>query len=134
MKAKEYLSKLKLINKRIKLYEDELSEKESLYGSVSSSNFYQGSVCNRKNAHFTVIVERMDSLKEMICQERQKKDYILDQIRSLENPTYIDVLSKVYEKGESLKQISYEIGYCYEYTRKLHSLALADFQKKFLKK
>lgn len=115
-------------------YKDMITAKESLYGSVSSSNFYQGSVCNRKNAHFTVIVERMDSLKEMICQERQKKDYILDQIRSLENPTYIDVLSKVYEKGESLKQISYEIGYCYEYTRKLHSLALADFQKKFLKK
>lgn len=68
------------------------------------------------------IGERWD---ELIC---TKKD-IEDQINTLDDDRYIDVLTKRYIELKSFEKISVEMHYEYGYTRKIHKRALDAFSQ-----
>ncbi len=136
MKPKQYLKQLSTINQRIETYVEELNTVNSLLGSISSPPiFRQNHTTNVKPyADYTVIIERRDFLKDKIQQETLKKNCIIDQIRALDNPIYIKILYKRYEKEKKLIDIANELGYEYDYMRRLHGKALQAFQKEFLQK
>lgn len=133
MTAQEYLSQLSVINENIKNCTVELEENRDKIKSISSPNLSGRSSANgnQGNARFTFLVERIEILEKRLNNLESAKNIIIDQIRSLDNASYISILLNYYNKGKDHIEIAVEINYEYGYERKLHSRALDAFQKKF---
>ena len=133
MTAQEYLNQLSVINENIKNCTAELEENRDKIKSISSPNLSGRSSTsgNQGNARFTFLVERIETLEKRLNDLESAKNVIIDQIRSLNNASYIRILLNYYNKGKDHTEIAAEINYEYGYERKLHSRALDAFQKKF---
>ena len=132
MTAQEYLNRLKKLNENIENYSVELEENRAKLKTVPSPNLSNSlSATGNNNARFTFIVERIELLESELNDLEKSKNIIIDQIRSLDNASYIRILLNYYDKGKEHTEIAAEINYEYGYERKLHSRALKAFQKKF---
>lgn len=133
MTAQEYLNQLEKLNENIENHSAELEENREKLKTVPSPNFSgnSSSIGNHNNARYTFIVERIELLENKLTDLEKKKNVIIDQIRSLDNASYIRILLNYYNKGKDHTEIAEEINYEYGYERKLHSRALDAFQKKF---
>ncbi len=140
MKAKEYLQQLQrldvMINQKIKEIDDlRLSAK-----SVSSLDYSKERVQTSPSgdAPFVKLIGRIAELEAEINAEIDtfvdKKHKIINQIQTLNNSKYIEVLYKKYVEFKRLEVIADEIGYTYQYIVLLHGQALKEFSRKFLYK
>lgn len=133
--SKEYLTQLKrldiIINQKIK-------EKEKLRDSLfsisplllSEDKVMGGKMMNK--ASFVKVLERIMELEEEIDEEVDfyidKKHQIINQIQTLSNVAYIQILYKRYVEYKDLKQIAAEMKYDYQHIRRLHGYALQAFK------
>lgn len=138
MKAKEYLQQVQkldvMINQKI-AEKSELRKFDGVLGIDYSGNKVQSSP--KGDAPFTKSVERIIDLEkeidDMIDQYVNFKDQIINEIQSLSNVTYIEILYKRYIKYKRLEVIAVELGYSYQYVRVMHGYALQEFGKAVLK-
>ena len=83
------------------------------------------------------MVEKLEDLeteiKQELCQFLKKKHQIINEIESLDNHLYVELLYKRYVEYESLWDISSQMNFSYEYIKHLHGYALQDFAYRFLK-
>lgn len=56
----------------------------------------------------------------------------MNQINEMELPLHAEILRGYYLQGKSLKQIAEENWYSHNHVRHTHSLALKEFENKFL--
>ena len=135
MTAKEYLQQLKrldtVINKKIQ----ELSELRTMstVGSFEYKERVQSSTS--QDAPFVKIVNKIIELEEEINNEINKfidkKHMIINQILTLNDSKYIELLYKKYVEFKKLEVIAIEMNYTYQYTRSLHGYALQEFKRIF---
>ena len=138
MTPKEYLAQIGDLNAKInqRLAErDELKSMMYQLGGGGSSERVQTSAKNE--APFVRLVERLETLENeissLVDNYVDKKTTIIEQIQSMENKNYMNLLYKRYVEGKRLELIAVEMNYSYLYTRQMHGKALLDFGKKFLK-
>ena len=62
------------------------------------------------------------------------RNKIINEIQSMDNPVYIDILYKRYVQYKSLEEIAVEMSYVYVHTRRLHGLALQAFRARYPQK
>lgn len=138
MKPKEYLQQVQkldvMINQKI-AEKSELRKFDGVLGIDYSGDKVQSSP--KGDAPFTKSVERIIDLEkeidDMIDQYVNLKDQIINEIQSLSNVTYIEILYKRYIKYKRLEVIAVELGYSYQYVRVMHGYALQEFEKAVLK-
>ena len=138
MKPKEYLQQIQkldvMINQKI-AEKFELRKFDGVSGIDYSGDKVQSSP--KGDAPFTKSVERIIDLEkeidDMIDQYVNLKDQIINEIQSLSNVTYIEILYKRYIKYKRLEVIAVELGYSYQYVRVMHGYALQEFEKAVLK-
>lgn len=138
MKPKEYLQQVQkldvMINQKI-AEKSELRKFDGVLGIDYSGDKVQSSP--KGDAPFTKSVERIIDLEkeidDMIDQYVNLKDQIINEIQSLSNVTYIEILYKRYIKYKKLEVIAVELGYSYQYVRVMHGYALQEFEKAVLK-
>lgn len=135
MTTQEYLEQLTNIKESIKSCEDEKKEQSNRLLSISSPVLSQsGSQSNNQmNAHYTVILERIENIEAEICEYIAKESKILDQIRRIGDPVYSGILHRRYYLEKGFDNIASEMGYSYDYTIRLHRKALREFENKYLK-
>lgn len=80
------------------------------------------------------IADMEQTLREQIDFYIRKKHQIIDEIESLQEEKYVDILYKRYAEFKRLEQISCEMCISYDYAKHLHGEALLDFQNKILNK
>lgn len=138
MKPKEYLQQVQKLDVMIN---QKIAEKFELrkFDGVSAIDYSGDKVQSspKGDAPFTKSVERIIDLEKeidnMIDQYVDLKHQIINEIQSLSNTTYIDILFKKYVEYKRLEVIAVEMSYSYQYVRVMHGYALQEFEKTVLK-
>ena len=74
------------------------------------------------------LIDNVDELLERIVKEQEKQKQILEQLDKVEQP-YKLILEKEYVQGKKLVTVASEMGYNYEYMKKINGIALNMFDK-----
>lgn len=138
MRAKEYLQQLQrldtLINQRIK----ELYNLRVMLTNIGSFDYSKDRVqtSSSGDAPFVKTIGKIVELEEEINREIDnfidEKHKIINQIQSLKNSKYIDILYKHYVEMKHLEIIAVDMNFSYNYIKHLHGCALKDFENKVL--
>ena len=136
-KAKEYLQQLQrldtTINQKIQELSDLRATAKKIGGMDYSKDRVQTNACG--DAPFTDTVLRIIDLEHEINREIDafvdEKHCIINQIQSLQNSKYIDLLYQRYVKFKQLEQIAVDMNYTYQYVRELHGRALQEFESTY---
>lgn len=129
---KEYLRQIRLFDICIRQKEAELaamrSELESMSAAVTGERV-QTSVNDKMSEKVSHIVD----LEARIIQDKEKflrmKDRIINEIQSLDNSVYVDILYKRYVEYKQLEEIAVEMNYSYRQVLRLHGFALQEFKR-----
>lgn len=139
MTAKEYLSRLRNLDLMIRHKQVELDELKLLATSTGSianqsepvSHSSSGDSLERKVIKYidldTEITNDIDTLINM-------RHMVIDEIHSLSDARYIELLFKRYVEYKKFEQISCEMNYDYQWIRELHTRALDSFYEEILSK
>lgn len=137
MTAKEYLQQLQRLDVVIK---QKINEKEKLQrkvGTVGAVDYSKEktNIAPSGEAAFEKITDHICDLEEEINYEIDyfvdKKHEIINQIQSLSNARFIDLLFKRYVQFKKFEQIALEMNFTYRYVLELHGLALRDFETSY---
>lgn len=136
MTAKEYLSQLKKDRVRI----DKLLEKKEVLFSRATKTTHSMMVekvqisgkSDMVADNVIKSIEIGEEIEELVYDYIQRKHDIIDQIQSLSEVNYIDVLFKVYVQGMDLKTAAKQMNKSYAYVKELHKRALIEFGKNYV--
>lgn len=73
-----------------------------------------------------ILIDSINDLLDKVNQVNKKQNLILEQLDKVKQP-YRNILDKYYIQGKSLVVIAAEMGYNYEYIKRLHGIALNIF-------
>ncbi len=139
MKTETYLKQIQKIDIVIKQKKLELVKIQSILNSgIISINYTSEKVktSTSTEASFEKLVDKKNDLENEINVEINKfidkQHTIINQIQTLENPIYVEVLYKKYVEYKPAARIAREIHYSSHHTMKLVQYALLEFEKKFL--
>ena len=132
---KEYLRQLRTAEIKIEQKEEELERLKASLESISTgtdSERVQTTPRDRISEEVTHIVDLEEEINEDLGALLMLRNKIINEIHSMDNPVYIDILYKRYVQYKSLEEIAVEMSYSYTRLRHLHGRALQGFKKKYL--
>lgn len=127
--TKKYLSQIHLLDIQIRQKESELKEIRDYLENTAplvSGDRVQTSPKDKIPAEVALIVDLEEQVRRKKSILLQTKAKIINEIQSLDNPLYIDILYKRYVEYKSLWEIAEEMGYSYYRIRHLHGIALQE--------
>lgn len=136
MTAKEYLKRLQFLDIKINQKVKELADLRMMSQSVKSTDYskerVQATLSN--TASFESSVLRINELESVIDSEIDYfvdlKHTIINQIQSLDNQSYVEILYKRYIEYKRLELVAVEMKYSYDRIKHLHGHALKEFESR----
>ena len=129
---KEYLRQLRTAEIKIEQKEEELERLKSSLESISTGTDGER-VQTTPRAKVSEDVPQMVDLKREIESDIKEllilKNKIINEIQSMDNPVYINILYKRYVQYKSLEEIEVEMSYSYHWIKHLHGIALQEFKR-----
>lgn len=131
MTAKQYLSRIEKLDMLIESKKDELNSFRDTLPALPSQNLSEERVQTspQKDASFTRSIERVMEMEAAIDKYRDERQEIIDNIYSLSSISYIKVLSQKYIYHKSLRMVSKELEYSYDWVMKSHKAGLSEIEK-----
>ena len=131
MTAKQYLSRIEKLDMLIESKKDELNSFRDTLPVLPSQNLSEERVQTspQKDASFTRSIERVMEMEAAIDKYRDERQEIIDNIYSLSSISYIKVLSRKYIYHKSLRMVSKELEYSYDWVMKSHKAGLSEIEK-----
>ena len=132
---KEYLRQLRTAEIKIEQKEEELERLKSSLESISTgtdSERVQTTPRDKVSEDVPQMVDLKREIESDIKALLILKNKIINEIQSMDNPVYIDILYKRYVQYKSLEEIAVEMSYSYTRLRHLHGRALQGFKKKYI--
>lgn len=134
MRAKEYLSQIRIKNAMINVW---IQEKEELWQRMMSLNSprYDGvSVQSTKDPdRYGNMMARISQKEEKINQEIddlvKAKEKIMGEIREITDERFVEILMRRYVSCQKLEDIAREMHYAHGWVRQLHGQALIEFEQ-----
>ena len=129
---KEYLRQLRTAEIKIEQKEEELERLKSSLESISTGTDgerVQTTPRDRLSEEVTHIVDLEEEINEDLGALLMLRNKIINEIHSMDNPVYINILYKRYVQYKSLEEIAVEMSYSYVHIRRLHGYALIQFSK-----
>lgn len=129
---KEYLRQLRTAEIKIEQKEEELERLKSSLESISAGTDgerVQTTPRDRLSEEVPIIADLKEEIKSDIKALLILKNKIINEIQSVDNPVYINILYKRYVQYKSLEEISVEMNYSYRQILRLHGLALQEFKR-----
>jgi hypothetical protein len=134
--AKEYLSQLGNLNRKIDHKKLELVEAELSIGISRSQEgervqtLLSGSSGDQPGNQAIRILLLKEIIDQKIIEYMEMKDRMIDQIHDLQDGIYIDILYRRYVRDErNFAQIACDMGYSYKYVINKHGEALLKFER-----
>jgi hypothetical protein len=136
MNAKEYLEQIESLTIRIEQMENRLECMRETAGGAAAIRY------DKINVQVTVQADAIErnvlklmEMEEKIFAEKTRleamRNTITEQIQSLDDTRYIQILYKRYVQNEKFERIALDMNYDYTYTRSLHGEALGMFEVKY---
>lgn len=132
---KEYLRQLRTAEIKIEQKEEELERLKASLESISTgtdSERVQTTPRDRLSEEITRIVDLEKEINSDLGAMLMLRNKIINEIQSMDNPIYINILYKRYVQYKSLEEIAVEMSYSYTRLRHLHGRALQGFKKKYI--
>ena len=129
---KEYLRQLRTAEIKIEQKEEELERLKSSLESISAgtdSERVQTTPRDRLSEEVPIIADLKEEIKSDIKALLILKNKIINEIQSMDNPVYINILYKRYVQYKSLEEIAVEMSYSYRQIKRLHGISLQGFRK-----
>lgn len=129
---KEYLRQLRTAEIKIEQKEEELERLKSSLESISTgtdSERVQTTPRDKVSEDVPQMVDLKREIESDIKALLILKNKIINEIQSMDNPVYIDILYKRYVQYKSLEEIAVEMSYSYRQILRLHGLALQEFKR-----
>ena len=134
MTAKEYLKRIELLDIMIRQREEQLNSLRETAGGAAAIRY------DKLNVQMSVSPDMMErnvikllDLEEKIFADKVRleslKNEIVEQIQSLDDNRYVDVLFRRYVRFQKFEQIALDMSYDYVYIRELHGEALGAFEQ-----
>ena len=136
MTVKEYLKKIKFLNTKINQKNKELDELRMILRTVGGIDYSKECVQTSlsSGANFEKAILRISELENLLDTEIDYfvdlKHKIINQIQSLDNRNYAEILYKHYIEFKKLEMIAVEMGYSYNRIKHLHGYALKEFESR----
>ena len=135
MTAKQYLSRIRLLDIKINNKMQELKELRQKVDGLSSVTLVADRVQtshehDRISKDIGEILELEARIVRQMKELEKEKHRVINEIESLENRLYIQILFKKYIEYKSLEQMAVELCYSYEWVKHNHGYALLNFSKK----
>lgn len=130
---KEYLRQLRTAEIKIEQKEEELERLKSSLESISTGTDgerVQTTPRDRLSEEITRIVDLEKEINSDLGALLMLRNKIINEIQSMDNPVYINILYKRYVEYKSLEEIAVEMSYSYIHIKRLHGYALLEFQRK----
>ena len=134
---KEYLRQLRTAEIKIEQKEEELERLKSSLESISTgtdSERVQTTPRDRLSEEVPIIADLEEEINADLGALLMLRNKIINEIQSMDNPVYINILYKRYVQYKSLEEIAVEMNYVYVHTRRLHGLALQAFRARYPQK
>ena len=140
MTAKEYLSQLGVLNRKISHKKRELEEVRRETGinrngsdeSGKVQTSFTGPTGSQTESQAIRIATLREAISNGIVEYLEQKSLIIDQIHSLDDSLDIDILYRRYVQEERhFEKIALEMGYAYQYIINKHGDALKRFEERF---
>lgn len=134
MTTKRYLKQIIRLDRSIKYRKEQLAELKELSTSIGSLDYSKDIVDTTPtgdglaNKIIKIADLEAEITRKMILYTA-KKNQIIEEIESLEDTNYADILMKKYVEDKSLEEVAVEMGYSYDRVRHMHGLALVEFEK-----
>lgn len=135
MRAKQYLSQLQKLDVIIEQNLQELDALKEITVDLKGIDYTKEKVKSSAMhcADFENTIIKIMDLESKINAEIDKfvgmKHTIINQIQTLNDTKYVQVLHKRYVEYKGFEQIACEMGYTYQHIRRLHGCALKEFQR-----
>lgn len=117
---------------KIEQKEEELERLKSSLESISAgtdSERVQTTPRDRLSEEITRIVDLEEEINSDLGALLMFRNKIINEIQSMDNPIYINILYKRYVQYKSLEEIAVEMNYSYRQILRLHGLALQEFER-----
>lgn len=136
MTAREYLKQLAIIDMQIN---DDIAMLSAMRANVCTAG---GIDYSRDRVQTSPVADKLcadvvrytmfdQHINEEIDQFVDAKKQIIKEIRGLHDKNYIQILTKVYVQFKTVKDAAREMKRSYNYTVKLHNMALAEFEETY---
>lgn len=122
-----YLQDKKLLKEKEEELEELITKAEKITTELSDMPKGTPEIQDKIAQYASQIVDLKNSKYEQIIRMYNTKKRIEDKIDELEQP-YRNILYYKYIKGLNLTQVANEIKYEYDYTRKMHGIALIKYR------
>ena len=135
MRVKEYLQQIFKLERHINQRQSQLEELIEYSGYIKSIDYANDRVQSSKSsdADFVSTIHKITDLQAEINAKIDAlvdiKNTIIQQIQTLDNTIYADILYKRYVECKKLEQIAVEMNYSYDWVRHKHGKALKYFEK-----
>ncbi len=133
--ARDYLGQIQMADI---LIEQKLLELQDLMDSVRGatainydSDRVQTTPANSQEAIICKYVDLNDEVNRQIDDFVDMKHEIIDQIQSIGDSRYVQILFKVYVEYKTIRVVAEEMDLSYNYVSTLHSEALFAFERKY---
>lgn len=133
MTAKQYLSQIEILDKRIQNKLSEEYQLRSLATNISVSNNSErvqtSGSGDRVGNIVAKIVDVQSEIDQIVDDYLKQKADVIHTIESVSVPNFYQLLFKKYVEYKSLNDISEEMGYSLQHVKRLHSQALNEVKK-----
>lgn len=119
---KDYRYNQEWISRQLERYEEQKTAALNINQKIDS----MPKAKNKNNYALENLMDKYDSIIELLNKDQEKQNKILEQLRLVEEP-YRTILSSKYIEGKSLEEISVDIHYAYENVCRMHGMALNKF-------
>ena len=138
MKASSYLNQITRLEQKIRHGKEEIAQRRELVSSPTiAGEMKKDKIQTSLNLHrwedSVVDIECLNNkLAFMINSYIAKREQIIKQIDEMEVPLHAEILRGYYLQNKSLKEIAEDKGYSHDHMRRVHGIALREFERKFL--
>ena len=132
MTIKEYLGNIRKKDIEILALEDAILETETRLTKVTqtlSDMPHATGDTDKMSNGISKLIELKDLLNRNIDAICEVKGIIIEEIQSLENPSYRTILMERYVNYKSFEEISVKMGYSYYHVCRMHGQSLEEYRK-----
>lgn len=135
MQTIEYLEQIYRLTVIINNKKAEIDELKDLF--YGTSGIFISERVQSQNAADTTsevaikIIERENEITKGLADAITSRKHIINQIESMSNPVYCDILSKRFIQNKGWTEISRSVNYTYKQTKRLYRKALTTFENTY---
>lgn len=129
MTTKQYLSKIDRLDRQIQNKLSEIYKLKTMACSVTASNDGERVQSSGEKDKVGAVVAKIVDMEHEVDQMVDERCNIVEQIESLEDIEFYDILAQIYILKKELKVVAVEKKISYGHAKRVHGQAVAEFEK-----